>query len=1359
MAIDEMGRAGSRRARGMADILAYVPDLIVSDCLKEQVKGEGGEWKPKFEAFWGAVVFCDVSGFTKLSERLAAAPSKKEGEGAERLVDFLNDYFSRLLSLVRGHGGDVIKFAGDALLACWPQRDGESPALTVLRAVQASLAIEEHMNVDDEDMPYLHMGISAGDLFLLQVGGTFNRSECILCGPPLLQLSDAVPAASPKFSVLSPEAWALLPPGSVVADVVSVKGEVVGEPVTAGDDASAMPEGGLMRAREVLEGVEPVAAHTHSIEELNEAGMALLLRFVPGSIKAAVAENQQMWLGGSRKASVMFIHVRGIDMSVGSCLPEVHATVLAVQEAVYKYEGSINKILLDDKGFLILAGFGLPPLSHEDDALRAVLSGLRVQAKIKLQGIECDIGITTGTVFCGIVGSASRREYTMMGDVVNTAARYMASAAGGVFCDEPTTAECPPESMQFDEMAPRTFKGKAGVLRVFQPSRKRLRIIKSRRPNKLVRSLETMKRTKACPLVGRHKESSLISAVLSSLKRGDYSNKPGPVLMFEGERGIGKSRVLEEGNRVASKSRFMVYAGRGDSMAIKTLFHPWAPVFRKLLRLPRERESDPVTIALLRQAALATLHKLLPEELYDAIPLLNPVVDPIAFDEPENYASLSDKERVDASLQVLPHMFEILCRARSKAAILILQDYQLFDPPSRLLFNAIMKRSAHHSLKLGAFVSATPLSSGADDPPPEFKILTSLESTEIIPLKALSQSAIAKLVSSRLGVKHLPEAVIDLVIGKCGGNPFFAQELGTALLESGVLARSADGESIVVVDEESLSLDTAGVSLPQALRGVITSRIDKLKPAHLRLLKVAAAMGSNLTATVLHNVFTILDAAVPGANSPSVAELEDGLERLTALSFLTFHDLTGAYQFKTALTQDVVYSLMLASQQQAVHAAIAQYYERVAEADSVAVEALAYHWRHADTSQPVVVNKAIRYLEQAAMACLDQSNPRRALAHLQDALGLYTELARTADESSSDDEVGASGEAQAAGADDDGGGFGAAAPNGDASAMVNDPALVATVKVLLLRVASMASLQIGHLARARRYALQALNLLCIDYKEDASLEDLMGQVDTTIEAVKSSTMPDDATRSSTTLDELRFHDELDAEMTSSGGGSTRKRRRTKYSTLKRTFSEFLQDKERLNSSFSGTSTPAFLLSSSMEWADSDDFNSFTTLDEFRFSLHDNDALFGTDGMDSTDEGFESANDELAAAPSSAASSAAGSLRHHPTSPLAAVPPTLASASSTSGSECSNRDGDGVVALDASSSSSSSDSSDKTGSSSSSSSDGAQSGSTKLADVTVEEEQAAEQASGVGGEAQASAGGEGAHDGEAEKDEGGCCVVQ
>ena len=135
------------------------------------------------------------------------------------------------------------------------------------------------------------------------------------------------------------------------------------------------------------------------------------------------------------------------------------------QHAIYKFEGSLNKFLLDDKGSTLVGVFGLAPLSHEDDPARGVLCALQICADIQC----ASVGVTTGTAFCGTVGERQRREYSVLGDVVNLSARLMSHVkngkdaggrhSGGVLVDETTYKLARHCGIEFFDLPPIKLKG------------------------------------------------------------------------------------------------------------------------------------------------------------------------------------------------------------------------------------------------------------------------------------------------------------------------------------------------------------------------------------------------------------------------------------------------------------------------------------------------------------------------------------------------------------------------------------------------------------------------------------------------------------------------------------------------------------------------------------------------------------------------------------------------------------------------------------------------------------------------------------------------------------------------------------
>ena len=125
---------------------------------------------------------------------------------------------------------------------------------------------------------------------------------------------------------------------------------------------------------------------------------------------------------------VIFCMVQGLEeaLSQGEAgLPKVQMCLAAVIGCIHERGGLLRQFILDDKGMVCIWTFGLPNNSFEDNGHRGLHSCLSVASALADQGLATQIGITSGTAFCGLVGAAYRCEYSVMGPSVNLAARLM----------------------------------------------------------------------------------------------------------------------------------------------------------------------------------------------------------------------------------------------------------------------------------------------------------------------------------------------------------------------------------------------------------------------------------------------------------------------------------------------------------------------------------------------------------------------------------------------------------------------------------------------------------------------------------------------------------------------------------------------------------------------------------------------------------------------------------------------------------------------------------------------------------------------------------------------------------------------
>ncbi|MCB9540593.1 MAG: AAA family ATPase [Myxococcales bacterium] len=886
----------------------YTPEAVLRRIAADPTPPES----PTSETTPAAVLWADISGFTRLTERLVADGPM----GVETLTEYLNAYFDRLIGIIHAHGGDVIQFEGDAVLCLWRPEDDPSLDRLTQRATQCALDIQRQMgrfDVGDGVALSQRVAIGAGRVRLFWVGGVLARWTVVVAGDPLRQVQDCSHDVQPGEVVASPEAWALV--STRCRGAVLNRGSAHVQAITA-----PLPVAPL-RAAALPEGAERAVRV-----------------FLHGAVLARAGAGQGRWLAELRTVTVLFVHLPELDPAADDILALSQAITEQTQHAIYRWGGSIDKISMADKGATLLAGFGIPPLAHEDDATRGVRAALDIVGRLKAIGVRASVGVTTGQVFCGVVGSGARCEYTTLGRAVNLASRLMQLADGGVLVDE-ATYQAAQHRLGFESLDAVRVKGVPEPVPIHRPTGELRAVVRQQ-----------------TELVGRGDEQALIAARLQDLLR---ERTPG-VLVFEGEAGIGKSRLVHEVVRRAAELEARVLMAEATSIERESPYHAWRPLVAELLALPRGLTADEALAHV--EAGLAFDPALAP-----LAPLMDAVL-PLDLEDNETTEQMPGEVRA-ANLNDL--LVRLLQRAaEAEPLVIVVEDVHWLDSASWTLLDAVGR-----AVQPALLVLATrPL---PDPPPAAWTRLVEAPGADHVVLGNLSPEDTLQLVCQRLGVVHLPDAVGALLTDKSGGNPFFTEELAFSLRDTGLLlvhdgtcglAPGADLETLV---------------LPDTVQGAVISRVDRLPASQQLLLKVASVIGREFAYRILAHVYPAEETGDDvGTLLPPLLDLD-----LIIAEGETTVGPQAYYVFKHAIGQEAIYGLMLFKQRRELHRRVAEFYERRPPNELVALyPLLAHHWTKAEEKP-----RALDYLHKAGDQALQRFANIEAARFFERALALCAE--------------------------------------------------------------------------------------------------------------------------------------------------------------------------------------------------------------------------------------------------------------------------------------------------------------------------------------------------------------------------------
>jgi len=703
----------------------------------------------------------------------------------------------------------------------------------------------------------------------------------------------------------------------------------------------------------------------------SEAVAQRLQRLVPREFAERLLATRGQMAGERRIVTMLFSDVKGSTRMAERLDPEDVLEIMdgafdVLIEPITRYEGALARLMGDG----ILAFFGAP-IAHEDDAERACRAALeiiegargyaaRLEEERGISGFNVRVGIHTGLVVVGEVGSDLRVEYTAMGDAVNLASRMETAAEPGTVLITEDTHRLIAPLFETEALGPTEVRGKGEPVSVY-------RVLASRVVAGKARGIEGLE----SPLVGRDAEFEALREVLEQLQAG-----VGGIVTIVGEAGIGKSRLVAELRKEVAPLGVRWVEGRclsyGESMA----YLPWVDILQGLLGV--SAEDAPAEV---RETLREWVRALCPDHFDEAYPFLGRMMSlPL---EPQVEERLGGLEPEGLKVLTFRAVERVLETATSQGTVvLVCEDLHWADVSSLQLLEQMLALTDRCALLL--LCAFRPYrehgcwgireAAGRQYPHRHVDLL-------LRPLSALDSEA---LVSNLLHVEALPHPLRMRILDHAEGNPFYVEEVIRSLIDSGT----------IVYDEAMAQWEATrrveDIAIPDTLQGVLTARIDRLDEEARRVLQMASVIGRIFPYRIL--------SAIAGEEQehPEQTGPEPG-RRVLAGHLLTLQreemirqrarvpELE--YIFKHHLTQQAAYNGLLRQERRSFHRQVAEAWEQLfPDRFEEQLGLLAHHWEQAGDPET-----AVEYLRRAGEQAAAQFANEEAVAYFTRALELTPE--------------------------------------------------------------------------------------------------------------------------------------------------------------------------------------------------------------------------------------------------------------------------------------------------------------------------------------------------------------------------------
>ncbi|MGH9606309.1 MAG: AAA family ATPase [Terracidiphilus sp.] len=618
-------------------------------------------------------------------------------------------------------------------------------------------------------------------------------------------------------------------------------------------------------------------------------------------------------------------------------LRELYARYQSVcAEVVQRFEGHVAQYLGDG----VLAYFGYPA-AHEDDAARAVRSGLEILRRITGDGLDqkrpqVRIGIHTGLVVVGDVGAGVRREQLALGEAPNIAARLQSEALPDTMVVSGDTRTLLAGQFALEDLGSRTLKGLSRPMHIFRVLGR----------SKTASRFQAM--TSAHGLTGFVGRDRELDSLRDSWKQAAEGR--GCTILLRGEAGIGKSRLLAAAAQLAASSLHEVFEAQCSPYQLNSPLFPILEMIERRLGLV-ETMSAAAKLDLLEQFAAGR-----------GIPLeqaATALAELFSVPSLERYPAIDmpPAKRLQWMIGIVAQL--LLHSVGGSPVLLLMEDLHWADPSTLDLLGEIVERQADLPVLM---VSTTR---------PEFSApWLNHPNCREIHVDALPPEDTRALVARVVGSKPLPAALVEELVARTAGIPLFVEAVTRTVIDAGIL-RELD-------DRYELTGPLPPGLIPATVQDSLMGRIDRLGADRV-VAQLAATIGRECSFELLQTVL--------GKSAESLAA---ALIRLVELEIVLENGTPpgSTYIFRHALIQDAAYGSLLRTTRQEFHHKIAEaLVHRFPEMVETKPELLARHYEGAGRTA-----EAIAGWMKAGNQAQQHSALRECTAYLQKAISLLETL-------------------------------------------------------------------------------------------------------------------------------------------------------------------------------------------------------------------------------------------------------------------------------------------------------------------------------------------------------------------------------